>query len=298
MTTHPALTVYDAAANECIRTDFVIEKPDGSIFFAEGPIWNGAGYYLFSDIPRNLIYKLTPGLPKQIFLNESGYSGRRDRADLSGQIGSNGLTYDNENTLLICQHGNGAVAKKKGSKAEPFLSAFNGKPFNSPNDIVVHKDGTVFFSDPPYGLKNQKLQPEKYQPLAGVYVRRDGETKLITDRYQYPNGVCLSPDDETLYTCSHKPFEKFVLAFDARTLALKGTVCEENSDGIKCDKRGNLYLCTKEGVVIVSTQGKRLAKIELETEPANCCWGGREQNDLFITARQNVFLIRDLQKNF
>jgi gluconolactonase len=169
------------------------------------------------------------------------------------------------------------------------------RPFNSPNDIVVHQDGTLFFSDPPYGLKEQKLQPQNFQSLAAIYCWRGGKLTLVTDRYQYPNGVCLSPDEKSLYTCSNKLFENFILEFDAATLEFKREVAKENSDGIKCDGKGNLYLCTKEGIIIINTKGERLAKINLETIPANACWGGAQLNDLFITARNNIFLIKNLQ---
>jgi gluconolactonase len=114
---------------------------------------------------------------------------------------------------------------------------------------------------------------------------------------QYPNGVCLSPDEHSLFLCSNKQFEATVLEFDASTLRFRRVVCEANSDGIKCDKAGNLYLCTKDGILILDQEGKKLGLIELPTIPANICWGGKDRNDLFITARQNIFLVRDLQKN-
>jgi gluconolactonase len=115
---------------------------------------------------------------------------------------------------------------------------------------------------------------------------------------QYPNGVCLSPDQNVLYCCSSKPFEKVVLAFDAQSLKFLKVVTKENSDGIKCDPYGNLYLCSKEGILIFDAEGNQLGKIELTTIPANACWGGLEGRDLLITARQNIFLIRQLLKPY
>ena len=291
----PFVTHYNPKAQDVINTDIKIEKWFSGCAFSEGPVWNKKGFYLFSDIPKNVIYKIEgPGEPT-VYLEKSGLTVPSDR-ELHEQVGSNGLAYDGDGALIICQHGNGAVARYNGEDVEFILSGYGSKPFNSPNDVVVHPDGTVFFSDPPYGLKDQVLQSENAQPLAGVYAWRNGQTHLITDRYQYPNGVCLSPDGASLYTCSTKPTEKVVLEWDTTTFELKREVTAENSDGIKCDKAGNLYLCTKEGIVILSPAGERLAKIELETVPANCCWGGKEGNDLFITARENIFVIRDLQK--
>ena len=289
------LTAYKEELYQYVHRDFELELLDDGCGFSEGPVWNKDGYYLFSDIPANNISKIVPGQTKDVFLNGSGCS-NPEAAELPFMMGSNGLAYDNDDKLLICQHGNHAVALYDGLSAKPIITAFQDRPLNSPNDIVVHKNSAVFFSDPPYGLKDQKINVEKYQPLAGFYCSRDNELELFCDQYQYPNGVCLSPGQEFLYTCSNKPFEKFVLEFDAATLQLKRKVCEENSDGIKCDRFGNLYLCTKEGIVIVNKQGERLGLIQLPTVPANCCWGGSDFKDLFVCARENIFLIRNLQK--
>jgi gluconolactonase len=257
-------------------------------------VWHPEGYYLFSDIPLNGIMQITAEGDKKIFLDNSGFTHERE-ALLSEQTGSNGLGWYGSN-LLICQHGNGAIAKWDGAALKPFLAHYKGRPFNSPNDIITHSDGRFFFSDPPYGLKDQQLQPQRFQPLAGVYCCGDGMVALVCDKYKFPNGVCLSPDESTLFICSNKPFEKFICTYDAATLRFKNIFAEENSDGIECDRFGNVYLCTKEGIVILNVEGKRLALITLPTIPANLCWGGKDGNDLFITARENIFLIRELQK--
>lgn len=295
MATNPALTIYRPELTEFVNTAFEIELLDDSCSFSEGPVWNNEGYYLFSDIPLNAIYKISPNEPKQKHIAASGCT-LLDTSFLSEQIGSNGLAYDRGGNLLVCQHGNGAIGRYDGKEVQLFITLFNGKRFNSPNDIVAHNDGTVFFTDPPYGLKDQKLVPASFQPLAGVYAWRNRELIMIEDDLQYPNGVCLSPNQDVLYCCSNKPFEKLVLAFDAHSLKFIKVVAQENSDGIKCDPHGNLYLCSKEGILILDTEGNRLGKIELPTVPANACWGGTDGRDLLITARQNIFLIRQLLK--
>jgi gluconolactonase len=268
---------------------------DSTCNFSEGPVWNKKDFYLFSDIPENVIYKISEGRDKEVYITSSGCSPHNTR-DLAEQIGSNGLAYDAAGNLVICQHGDGAIALYDGTLLKPHITSFNGKPFNSPNDIVVHPSGALFFSDPPYGLNGQKLNPKQGQDKACVYGVRDGDLKILTDRYQYPNGVCLSPDSRSVYTCSNKPFEALLLEWNAETLELKRQVAAENGDGIKCDRMGNLFLCTKEGILILNSNGVRLGLIKLETIPANCCWGGNMGNDLFITARQNIFLIPNLQK--
>jgi gluconolactonase len=291
---HPSLTIYKKEILQFIHADFEIVRLDATCSFSEGPVWNKEGFYLFSDIPENRICKIAADQPKQTYIHPSGCT--IDADYLSAQPGSNGLAYDQQGVLYICQHGNGAVAKFKNEKPEIFISSHNGKPFNSPNDIVVKSDGTVFFSDPPYGLKDQQLNPGERQSYAAFYCYRDNELIAFSKEFKYPNGICLSPDETSLYCCSTKPFEKRVLEYNSETLELKRQIAVESSDGIKTDHYGNIYLCTGEGIVMIDPNGARLAKIELETIPANCCWGGDYGNDLFITARQNIFLIRGLQK--
>lgn len=291
----PPLITYQDEINNYIHTDFEIELLDGNCLFTEGPVWNKEGYYLFSDITANKIYKIIPGQPKEVYIKNSGCSNEQE-AELPRMMGSNGLAYDKENNLLVCQHGDHAIAKYDGSTLMPFITSYHNKKLNSPNDIIVDKDGSVYFSDPPYGLKDQKINEQKYQPVAAFYCWRNGLLQKFCDKYQYPNGVCLSPDGQFLYTCSNKPFEAFVLEFFVNDLSQKRVVCQENSDGIKCDAYGNLYLCNKDGIIIVDVKGKRMGLISLSTQPANCCWGGEGLKDLFICARENIFLIKNIQK--
>jgi len=119
---------------------------------------------------------------------------------------------------------------------------------------------------------------------------------LICDKYQYPNGVCLSKDQKNLYICSNKPFEKFISVYDTSANQFVKIFAEENSDGIEADRYDNIYLCNKDGIIILDQKGERLAVLQLPTIPANICWGGKNLNDLFITARENVFLVKGLHR--
>lgn len=289
-----SLTIYDESIRQIINPDFEIEIVANDCQFTEGPVWNKEGFYLFSDIIANTVYKIVPGKPKEVYIANSGTSNTTGEDLKPGQAGSNALAYDAESSLLVCRHGSHEIAKWNGKNLQPFISSYKDRPFNSPNDLVVHQNGSVFFSDPPYGLKDGKLNPARFQPAAGVYCHRDGVTKLFCDKYQYPNGVCLTPDAAELYICSNKPFEKFISVYDAETLQFKRILAEENSDGLKCDPTGNIYLCNKDGLIVLNKEGRRLALIALPTVPANCCWGGEMKKDLFVTARENVFLIRNL----
>lgn len=293
---HPSLTIYNETIKEFINTGFEIQTLADDCLFTEGPVWNAEGFYLFSDITANVVYKISPGKRKEVFIANSGAENTADENLKPGQAGSNAMAYDKEGTLLVCRHGSHEIAKWNGEKLLPFISLYNGKPFNSPNDLVVDEQGRIFFSDPPYGLKDGKLNPEGFQPLAAVYCWQEGEIKMVCDKYQYPNGVCLTPDGKELYICSNKPFEKFISVYDVETLQYKRTLAEENSDGIKCDPSGNVYLCNKDGLIVLNKDGRRLALIQLKTIPANICRGGNGLKDLFITARENIFLIKNLLK--
>ncbi|HTM93599.1 MAG TPA: SMP-30/gluconolactonase/LRE family protein [Flavisolibacter sp.] len=293
---HPSLKVYNNSVFDFINKDFEIKTLAGDCLFTEGPVWNEEGFYLFSDIPANCIYKISEEGKKEVFLSNSG-TNHPDDLDLEQarkQIGSNALAYDHDGNLLICQHGSHGIAKFDGKNLLPFISTYQNKPFNSPNDLILHNDGRLYFSDPPYGLKDGKLNVEKFQPLAGVYCYDNGNLQLICDKYHYPNGVCLSNDQRTLYICSSKPFEKFISVYDSSNNQFVKVFAEENSDGIEVDRYDNVYLCSKEGIIILNQKGERLALIELSTVPANICWGGAKMNDLFITARENIFLIKGL----
>ena len=291
---HPALTVYDNHASAFLHSNFEIETLASDCLFTEGPVWNHEGFYLFSDITANAVYKIIPGTPKEIYIANSGTDNTNDGDLKPDQAGSNALAYDSDGALLVCRHGSHEIAKWNGKQLQPCISSYEGKAFNSPNDIVVSKKGRIFFSDPPYGLKDGALNPQKFQPLAGAYCFYQNEVRLFNDKYQYPNGICLTPDESELYLCSNKPWEKGISVHDAETLAFKRILAEENSDGIKCDEWGNVYLCSKEGVVILNSEGKHLALISFPTVPANCCWGGETKKDLFVCARENIFLIKNL----
>ncbi|GAA4334196.1 SMP-30/gluconolactonase/LRE family protein [Flaviaesturariibacter amylovorans] len=288
-----ALTLLHPSAASIVNPDFRIETWADDCQFTEGPVWNPKGYYLFSDIPANVIYRIETAGAKSVFMRESGCT-LADRSALSAQPGSNGLAYGPDGRLYICQHGNGAVATWDGRVLEPFISTPNDKPFNSPNDIVVDRGGTVFFSDPPYGLKDQQLRPDLRQAEAAFYCWRDGLLNAFCLEFRYPNGLCLSPDQKTLYCGSSKSTERRLLEYDASTLQLRRVLAEENCDGLKCDPSGNLWLCTKQGILLLSAEGERLAQIALDTVPANCCWGGPEGRDLFITAETKVYHIKGL----
>lgn len=278
--------------------DVQIEELASGFQFTEGPVWHPEQNLLFSDIPANKIWQLSRDNETLVYLDNSGCT-HDDTVDLHEQIGSNGLAFDTNGDLLICQHGNHAIARldKKG-QLHTVVATYNGKPLNSPNDIVVHSAGGIYFTDPPYGLKDQVLNPAKYQSFAGVYRYYDDELVLLRDHLRYPNGVCFSPNEDYLYVSTNHPDEPVLWRYRlSATGEIKdeSVLIEQNADGITTDKTGNLWLSTDDGVMIVSSSGSKLALIPLPDSPANITWGGNNNSELLVTARSYIFKISGIK---
>lgn len=271
-----------------------VERVATGFQFTEGPAWHSAGHLLFSDTPANCIYSLRENGDVSVAIERSGLS-HGDTSDLSDMIGSNGLAFDAQGDLYICQHGNHAVARLSTTgPVQPLTTGFSGRPFNSPNDLLIHSNGTVFFTDPPYGLKNQVLNRRQYQPVAGVYGYFNGATGLLSDAFQFPNGLCFTHGEKFLFVSSNHPDEPFLRRFQlnaAGNFVSEIIFKEQNADGMTSDREGNLFLCTDEGVLIVSPEGKTITNIVLPEMPSNIAWGGDQRDCLFVTARSSVYRI-------
>ena len=291
--------LFNSIAQETIAVDeCIIQKIASGFEFTEGPFWHPEGYLLFSDTPANRIYKYSSG-KIEVFLENSGMV-LSDRSLLSDQIGSNGIAIDLQENIVFCQHGNHAIAAMdRYGHISILANGYEGKPFNSPNDLVVRSDGSIFFTDPPYGLKGQELNTSAFQPHAGLYMIQDGTVKLLSIHLRYPNGVCFSGDGHRLFVSSNHPDEpelwQYRFSRDGQLLD-KEIFIHRNADGIKCDIHDNLYLATNEGVAIISSAGELIALISLGETPTNLCWGGKEQNVLYVTARSSVYSIENLWK--
>lgn len=288
--TQARMEVYDSSV-AWLRNAFIKTVP-GTYMFTEGPVWHPDKFFLFSDTPANRIYRLNEDNACEAYLENSGLT-HEDIADLSDQIGSNGLATDKNNCLLICQHGDHAIARlHQQNTLEIIAGHYNGRPFNSPNDIIVRHNGVIFFTDPPYGLKDQVLHPGKFQPQAGIYAVNEGSITLVGNELKYPNGLFFSADQQWLYVSSNYPEQRYILRY--RMLKdgngeYDGVFMAVNADGMTTDKAGNIYLATNEGVLVVSPKGKRLALIVLPETPSNLAWGGEQQKTLLITARSQVY---------
>jgi gluconolactonase len=294
----------DPALDKIVPAGAIVEKVIGNLQFAEGPVWlRSGGYLLFSDIPSNAIMKWTPagGLSvfrKPIFLREfpDGV-----------QIGTNGLTLDRQGRLIACEHGNRRVSRtEQDGTVTTLADRYEGKRFNSPNDVVCKSNGDIYFTDPNSVARRNPSDPHNdfktELGFNGVYrLTAAGKLELLIKDMPYPNGLAFSPDEKKLYIANSR-LEKFWMVYNVKpdgTLAegkkfldLSRDTGEAVPDGMKVDTAGNVYATGPGGVLVISPRGKHLGTIEVPEIPANCAWGEADGKTLYITARTSVYRIR------
>jgi gluconolactonase len=269
-----------------------LEKVAGGFEFTEGPLWTRDGALLFSSPNTNAIYRLHDGVVS-VFRSKSGYTG----VDIGRyhQPGSNGLTLSPEGRLTICQHGNRRVIRvNPHGDITVMAAAYEGSRFNSPNDLVYRSDGTLYFTDPPFGLPDPA---ESELGFSGVFRVREGEISLLTDELAGPNGLAFSPDERWLYVGNWDFDRIVVMRYDPDTgegsvfFDMTAPDAEDAIDGIKVDLDGNLYVCGPGGIWVISEQGEHLGTLTLPETPHNLAWGG-DGHDLYITALTSVYRLR------
>jgi gluconolactonase len=289
------------ALDAIVPADARLEQVAGGFVFTEGPVWAKQGYLLFSSPNTNVIYRWSPEGTMDVFRTKSGYSG----ADIGSyaQPGSNGLTFDPEGRLTLCQHGNRRVLRVEPHGNTTVLAdRFAGKRLNSPNDLVCRSDGTLFFTDPPFGLPATFDDPRKELPFSGVFRVKDGSIGLVTDELQGPNGIALSPDERFLYVGNWDPRHKVVMRYElaADGSAVGGRVLfdmtdapgEDAIDGLKVDQAGNLYVCGPGGIWVLTPEGQHLGTLKLPESPHNLAWGDADGRTLYVTALTSIYRIR------
>jgi len=309
------LVVVSSCKSSASRTDFgsfdarsgsfhTVVPPDAyaqrigiDFQFTEGPAVMKDGTVLFSDIPANTIYHWT-GKKYEVYKSPSG--------------NSNGLLIAPGGNLLACEHGTRSITRSSGSgRTDTLATHFRGMRFNSPNDLCMASDGTIYFTDPPWGLPGRNEDPDKEIPFNGVYRLSGGEVELIDSTLSWPNGIALSPDEQFLYVANFEPGsgpgdqgrEVFwmryrlneagqVLArerfFQAQDPGLPG-----GPDGMKADRNGNLFLTGPGGILVVTPEGEHLGTIGLPEIPSNLAFGPRGKV-LYVTA--GTMLVRVVLK--
>ncbi|MEM1061726.1 MAG: SMP-30/gluconolactonase/LRE family protein [Planctomycetota bacterium] len=285
----------DERLDAIIAPDASVEIVASGFEWSEGPVWDpGVGRLLFSDVPRNSIFAWQDGREVEIHLANSGGS---SADDTRREPGSNGLTFDNDGRLIVCQHAARRVARLLDDGSfETVADRFEGRRFNSPNDLVVASDGTIYFTDPPYGLPKKTASEIGF---CGVYrVTPDGAVSLVTQELRRPNGVSLSPDESILYVANSDPEDQKWVTF---SIAEDGTfgpmrlfvqadmsVGVQGCDGLKVDRDGVVFATGPGGVWVFSPAGEALGRIETGERIANCAFGGDDGTTLFMTSDMHI----------
>jgi gluconolactonase len=282
----------DGDLDGILAADAPLERVAGGFEFTEGPVWARDDSLLFSSPNTNAIYRLKDGVVS-VFRSKSGYTG----VDIGRyhQPGSNGLTLSPDGLLTICQHGNRRVIRVNPHGDITVLAhSYEGRRLNSPNDLVYRSDGTLFFTDPPFGLPDPG---ESELGFSGVYRVRDGEVSLLTRELEGPNGLAFSPDEHWLYVGNWDFDRIVVMRYDPETgegsvfFDMTSPEAEDAIDGIKLDLDGNLYVCGPGGIWVISAEGEHLGTLRLPEAPHNLAWGG-DGHDLYITALTSVYRLR------
>jgi gluconolactonase len=269
-----------------------IRRHHTGTLWAEGPAWNGVGRFLvWSDIPNNVQMRwLEEDGHITVFRSPSGYS--------------NGNTFDYEGRQLSSEHGGRRVVRYEPNGTTTVIAdRYQGKRLNSPNDVVVHPDGAVWFTDPMYGINGnyEGFKADSELPTAVYRVEpRGGQIEKVTDELGGPNGLCFSPDYKLLYVADTGSGREIkVFEIDGKTLRKGKTFVKLDSpqfgpaagDGIRCDADGNIWAGARPGVQIVAPTGERIGVIRLPENCANVCFGGTKRNRLFMTASQSLYSV-------
>lgn len=298
----------DPDLDAILSADAKVEVIAEGFEWSEGPLWlEKENFLIFSDVPKNTVYKWTREKGKEVYLKPSGYTG--NNSPYSNEEGSNGLVLSNDGKLVLCQHGDRKVALMDATLESPtakFVSLadnYQGKKLNSPNDAVFNSKGDLFFTDPPYGLPKQADDSTKEIPFQGVYKATNGTLTLITDSVTRPNGIAFFPGEKTLIVANSDPEKAIWYTFDLLENDSVGNArifydateigkTEKGSpDGLKVDKQGNVFATGPGGVWIFNKDGKVLGKIKITEATSNCAFSPDEKT-LYVTADMYVVSVK------
>lgn len=295
---------FDPRFDALVPAGAILEKLADGFDWSEGPVWIPAAQrLLFSDVPRNVVYSWSASEGLREFLKPSGYTGE---GSWEREPGSNGLTLDATGVLVLCQHGDRQVARLEpdGRSFATVVSGFEGRRFNSPNDLVFDRAGNLYFTDPPYGLQGLNDSPLKELDFNGVFrLSPAGELTLLTRNLTFPNGIALSPDEKTLYVAVSDPTWAKVVGFPldpvqglGEPLVLHDFTPDVGAlpglpDGLKVDEAGNIWTTGPGGVTVLSPDGIRLGRLNTGVPTANCAWGD-DGSSLYITADSMLLRIK------
>ncbi len=302
------IEILDERLNELIATGAQLEILADGFQWSEGPLWLDSQQLLvFSDVPANAIYSWSERDGIATYLEPSGYTGDAAR---KGEPGSNGLVLDGSGRLVLCQHGDRRIARMTSDVSQPqpvfetAAGAYDGKRFNSPNDLVFDSSGNLYFTDPPYGLEQGPDDPTRELEWSGVYrLSPQGEVTLLYPELSRPNGIGLSPDEQTLYVANSDPEEATWTSFRIHEDGSIGdpVVFHDATgdaatkpglpDGLKVDHDGNVFATGPGGIYVFSAEGKLLGTIETGEPTANLAFNA-DESMLYITANDKLMRLR------
>lgn len=287
-----------------IAEDAVVEILADGFNWSEGPVWvPELDAVLFTDVPENKLFRWDETNGLQLYLSPSGYTGH---APNKKKAGGNGLILDKKGNLLIAQHGDRRIARVQAPLTKPngfetVVDRFNGKRFHSPNDLVLSKNNSLYFTDPPYGLSGDK-DPLRELETNGVYcLSPNGTIRLVYSGLNRPNGLAFSPDEKILYVANSDPKRNLWMAFD---VVSDGSLTNERvffdatsfsraglADGMKVHSKGYVFATGPGGVLIFSPEGKHLGTILTEERTANCAFN-EDESALYMTSDRYLTRIK------
>ena len=303
--TNSDITVFDESVLSIINKNAKIEILADTFIVAEGPLWDmSQNRLIFTDVRQNKIFTWDENDGVREYISPSGSTGYAPSFS-DGGIGANGLAFDESGNIILCQHGDRRLAflTNLGSKNPKFTTIvdnFEGKRFNSPNDLAISKSGDIYFTDPPYGFKNFS---DKYREINfnGVYkYSKDGEVFLISSNMSRPNGIALSLDEKYIYVNNSDPQNdpkilRFKTSNFEEKLFFDGTELSKTYpggfDGLKVHSSGNIFTTGPNGVLIISPTGKLLAMINYGKKITNCNFDNKEEY-LYVTGFDDISRIK------
>ncbi len=300
------ILIYTDEINALVAPDAEIEVLASGFQWSEGPVWIAEqNALLFNDVSGNTMYRWSESAGLTVFMKPSGLQGE-DSAQVFREPGTNGMVADAPGQILVADHGSRAVVRLDLASRQKTVLAdrYDGKRLNSPNDLARRSDGTIFFTDPPYGLRDMNDSAAKEQNHNGVYRRDlDGSVVLLDDSLSFPNGIALSPDQRTLYVANSDPERPIWMRYelDETGTPIASSLLADASDllaagdkglpdGMAIAQGGEIFATGPGGVLVLSPEGKRLGRIETGTLIANCAFGD-DGNVLYMTAHQQLMRV-------
>ncbi len=310
----------DPALDALVSSNAKVEVVKGGFGFAEGPVWvqrGKSGYLLFSDIPANVIYKLTPDGTASVYLDRSGYTkpdiwrvgfefnnGKDPNDPAFAKFymnGSNGLALDRQGRLVIATFAGRSIDRIEPNGTRTVVAdSYDGKRFNGTNDVVVKKDGAIYFTDMFGSLRLADKDPALGLPYQAVFMVKDGKVTRLTDDLPATNGLAFSPDEKFLYANGSR--NKYIRRYEVKpdgTLSNSQMFIDMSADpapgitdGMKVDRMGNIYSSGPGGIWVIAPDGKHIGTIRTPESVTNLAFGDADKKTLYITARPTIYKIQ------